>query len=391
MSDERSDQNAPIDAEYELAESAGDEDGARADKPAAAPQKASGPGWLAFAFLLLVSLSALGLGLWSSGLLQKGLEPTPEATGIAAISDRQGEIASRLDTLESDLAALAGNVSALEQREPASPAPAEQAAAPAADSTASEDLAALEDRIASLETRLETLAGNRTDPARLERLEAAIASAGDGNSASESEVAGLREDITALETALAEIRQAQSGLTQQLSALSDADAAIETRIAERTQAALALSAIETAAGAGEPYPADLARRLAAATGDAAGERLETLSGQAIATLDTLRADFTSLKPQALARVTEAREPGWMETLFGETVSVRRSEPESPTARQLSQAEAHLDAGRLGDAIAAVEALPDTSRPVFAGWLAAARNRQQLDGALDAIRLKLISD
>lgn len=387
MSDDRSDPNAPIDAEYELAETDAPEE-AREETPAPpAKSGASGPGWLSFTLLLLIALSALGLGLWSSGLLQKGLQPTPEEAGLAAIRDRQGEIAARLDGLEEQTASLGETVTALEQREP--PAPTQQTASqnPPSD----EALAALETRIAGLESRLETVSSNSIDPARLDQLEQAIANAGEGSGVAEGEIAALRQQVSALQEQVGQLQTAQSGLNEQLAALSQEDAALETRSARRTQAALALSAIEAAATSGEAFSADLARRLAASVDDPAASRLEALAGTPVPTLAALRQDFAKLKPDALSTTAGEKSPGWLESVFGETVSVRRSDPESPAAKQLAQAEAALGAGRLGEAISTVEALPEASRALFNAWLASARQRQQLDETLSALRLKLISE
>ncbi len=387
MSDDRSDPNAPIDAEYELAETDAPEEAREETPPPPEKRKTSGPGWLSFTLLLLIALSALGLGLWSSGLLQKGLQPTPEETGLAAIRDRQGEIAARLDGLEEQTASLGETVTALEQREP--PAPTQQTASqnPPSD----EALAALETRVAGLESRLETVSSNGIDPARLDQLEQAIANAGEGSGVAEGEIAALRQQVSALQEQLGQLQTAQSGLNEQLAALSQADTAIENRSARRTQAALALSAIEAAATSGEAFSADLARRLAASVDDPAASRLEALAGTPVPTLASLRRDFAKLKPDALTQVAPSADPGWLGALFGDTVSVRRSDPESPAAKQLAQAEAALGAGRLGEAISTVDALPEASRALFNAWLASARTRQQLDETLSALRLKLISE
>ena len=244
MSDDRSDPNAPIDAEYELAETDAPEE-AREETPAPpAKSGASGPGWLSFTLLLLIALSALGLGLWSSGLLQKGLQPTPEEAGLAAIRDRQGEIAARLDGLEEQTASLGETVTALEQREP--PAPTQQTASqnPPSD----EALAALETRIAGLESRLETVSSNSIDPARLDQLEQAIANAGEGSGVAEGEIAALRQQVSALQEQVGQLQTAQSGLNEQLDALSQEDTAIETRSANRTPTHERLSAEHRSGG-----------------------------------------------------------------------------------------------------------------------------------------------
>ena len=125
--------------------------------------------------------------------------------------------------------------------------------------------------------------------------------------------------------------------------------------------------------------------------DPAALTLVALAGTPVPTLAALRQDFAKLKPDALSTTAGEKSPGWLESVFGETVSVRRSDPESPAAKQLAQAEAALGAGRLGEAISTVEALPEASRALFNAWLASARQRQQLDETLSALRLKLISE
>ena len=387
MTDDRSDPSVPIDAEYEPAETPAVEENQSEETSARAVQKTRGPGWFSFFVLLLVSLSALGLGLWSSGLLQRGLKPSPEATGLAAMSDRQDDIAARLDGLEQQTASLGETVTTLEQREPPAPAPQPTADNPPSDKA----LAALETRIADLETRLETVSSNGIDPARLDQLEEAIANAGEGSGVAEGELASLRQQVSALQEQLGQLQTAQSGLNEQLDALSQEDTAIETRSANRTQADLALSAIEAAATSGEAFSADLAQRLAASVDDPAASRLEALAGTPVPTLAALRSDFETLKPEALTLTADKKAPGWVDTVFGDLVKVRRSNPGSPAAKQLEAASQAMEAGRLPQAVEAIANLPDEPRSVFTDWLRDARNRSQLDQNLDAVRLNLISD
>ena len=382
MTDDRSDPSVPIDAEYEPAETPAVNEDREDETTGPAAQKTRGPGWLAFCVLLLVSLSALGLGLWSSGLLQRGLKPSPEATGLAALSDRQDDIAGRLDTLEEQTASLSGKLSGLEGKISQKP---NQAPA------STEQLKALGTRISDLEGRIENPAGGPVDTARLDRLEAAIETAGEGSGATTSDVTALRQQVNALRGELQTLQQAQSTLKQQIGTLSKADAAAEARGTARTQAALALSAIEAASAAGEPFSADLAQVLKLQTKSPAADVLVTLAGKPVPTFDALSAQFSSLKPEALKTATAPGEPSWMDNLFGDMVNVRRSDPESPAAKQLETAAQAIEAGRLPQAVQAITNLPDEPRSVFTDWLSGARARVQLDRNLDAVRLNLISD
>lgn len=382
MTDDRSDPSVPIDAEYEPAETPAVEENRSEETSARAVQKTRGPGWFSFFVLLLVSLSALGLGLWSSGLLQRGLKPSPEATGLAAMSDRQDDIAGRLKTLEEQTASLSGKLGDLEGKISQKPnqTPVNTA-----------QLKALETRISDLESRIENATGGPADTARLDRLEAAIETAGEGSGATSSDLTALRQQVNALRGELQTLKQAQSGLKQQIGTLSKADADAEARGTARTQAALALSAIEAASAAGEPFAADLAQALKSRTNSPAADALVTLAGKPIPTVEALSAQFSTLRPEALKTVTAPAEPSWMDNFFGDMVNVRRSDPESPAAKQLESAAQAIEAGRLPQAVEAIADLPDEPRSVFTDWLTGARARVQLDRNLDAVRLNLISD
>ena len=82
--------------------------------------------------------------------------------------------------------------------------------------------------------------------------------------------------------------------------------------------------------------------------------------------------------------------GWVSTVFGDSVSVRRTSSDSDTADRLADAEAALARDDLAIAIDAVENLPGTTKPIYQTWLADARRRARLEQSLEELRLKLIA-
>ena len=105
----------------------------------------------------------------------------------------------------------------------------------------------------------------------------------------------------------------------------------------------------------------------------------------------LKQAFENLAEEARrADPDRTAEPGWIDSIFGGTVSVRRSSADSPTAKQLDAARQALNSGDLQAATSALNDLPAEPRNVLAPWLADALRRLRLEQSLDALRLKLIT-
>lgn len=388
MSDPETPSTDPIDAEFEPAE-AGDE---QEDRSGAAvrPVKNRGPGWLSLLFVMLIAFGALGLSLWSSGLLQKGLEPDKTDTGLAAISDQQADLAGRLDALETEIADIS---QALETAQ-ADIAAVETAAANTPEPQEGPTPAALEARITDLETKIanQPEQAPSVDPQRIAELEAAIQAAGDDNAPTSAELARLRQQVSGLRAEVEQLSNTQSTLSQNLSAATEQAGTAGRQALNASQTALAIASIETAVASGGAFEGPAKRLATLRPSSQNAERLAALSPRPVPALDELERSFLALQDAALDLDSQAGgEPGWVDTVFGDFVSVRRGNSGSIVPTTLETAETALERGDLEDAVAAVESLPDTSRSVYDAWLADARRRIQIVQAIGALRLEFIEE
>ncbi|RIJ23956.1 hypothetical protein D1224_06820 [Henriciella barbarensis] len=390
MSDPQTPTTDPIDAEFEPAESETAQE-THADEKPARKSSSGGPGWLSLLFVMLVAFGALGLSLWSSGLLQKGLEPDETATGLAAMTDRQGELASRIDTLEQQLTEvsaridrLSGDVEALGAAAPTSATPAE---ASAVDEGALADLAT---RIEALEEAQENQPASTSsiDPQRVADLEAALQSLDSESAPTSAEIAALKQEVSSLRARVQQLASAQSALEEAGAETSRRAEDARRSATTAAESALAIASIENAIATGASFQASAKRLLALQPASDAAAALERLSRGPVPSLAMLQGRFDELKADALDRDSQAAgEPGWVDTIFGDMVSVRRGSGASIVPEILSQAEAALEAGDLEEAISTLEGLPEESRAVYADWLTYARNRVDAQSAIDVLRLE----
>ncbi|MEL7111372.1 MAG: hypothetical protein AAGK93_00360 [Pseudomonadota bacterium] len=360
---------APIDAEFEPA----------TPTPKASKAGRGGPGWVAFAGLVLV---CLGLSAYSAGVLP-GLKP-----GAADIAALQGEIAvlksgqtersTITDTIVTDVAALKSRADGLQA-----------------------DRTRLVTDIRAVRSEIETL---EADISTLQR--ARIAGLAEQEDETNPAIVEL-PDLTALETRVTAVEDA---LVSQLGSYDSALELLKTRLTTlenqarserltaatdsnaRTEAALALSAIEAAARRGRPFLTAHQRLAAAMPGNQAIDRLANIAPNPVPTLAELRADLPALINEALDQ--DARDDGagssWMRTVFGDGIQIRRSGETTPRD-QLMTAQTALEAGDLATAIEQIRGLDADLQPVFTDWLDNADNRYRLEETLEALRLTMIAE
>lgn len=388
MTNEPTHSSAPIDAEFEPADTP-----TKSSIAYESSAKSGGPGWISLTFVALIALASFGFALWSSGLLSQTNLPSPAETGLASLRDSQiqlqtrvGELSAQvegtIDRVKDEIARLETDIASIE------PAPAEAVELP-------EDVSAFEARLSGLEAQIASLTeaqATAVDPARIDAIETALQSARNaGGGASNAQLVSLQTELETLRADLAALQESQTALTTELDAARNDAQEIGQTSARIISASLALDAIEAASARGEAFQAEYAQLVEIRPNDADVKALASLSRIAIPTSGQLRSNFRQLRNDALARDTEESSGlGWMNTVFGETVSVRRTDAESQTAMHLTDAEAALARDDLKVAIDAIEALPDASKPVFQTWLADARRRARLEGSLEDLRLKLIS-
>ena len=363
--------DAPIDAEFEPA----------TRDESTASKHATGPGWVAFGGLSLVTASALGLAAATAGYVP-GFQPGSQV--IDAVRSELASVQTGLNEDETKTESLNTEIAALQAR---------------ADSLSADRTRTSAD-LRNIRTEIETL---QADISVLQR--ARVASLADGNAspndASNSpDLAALAVRVTSIEdalvtqlgtyeTALENLKTRLNSLESQ--AASDGlNAANATNV--KTEAALALSAIEAAARRGRPFLSAQQKLAAALPGNEAVTRLAPLASQAIPTLSDLRASFPALVKTALD--TSARADGggssWIRGVFGDGIQVRKQGEVTPSDH-LRRAETALQTGELAESIEHIRAAGPEIQPVFTDWMNNAENRHMLEQTLEALRLTMIAE
>lgn len=334
----------PIDAHFEPA-----------PDPLPAKAKATGPGWggVAVAAMAAALLGAAG-GIFGRDLI---VPQTSAALGqqLADLTAQQAEFERRLTEMpeaSDELSSLIGEVSSNSRK--LNELLASGAGTPA---------------VESLTARIEAL----------ERIEP-----GEGATPAEA----LRT-ITALEARLSAMEQAAAPVTAP-------EPQAEPEKNRQAEAALALSAIESAARRGTGFEADYRALRAAAPGNQTVRRLAPyVSG--VPTTSKLQADFTAMRAAVTAAGktdAAADQPqsqlSWLNRVFGDAVTVRpANKRENPVVTTLDTASKALAAGDLSASVKALATLEGNAARAAQDWTREANRRITLEAVLEDVRLSLI--
>lgn len=214
----------------------------------------------------------------------------------------------------------------------------------------------------------------------------------------EATVASITESVQAQSDALradlaeqeARIQSIASATADQLQQARDAAAADEAAAAEAEKAAMqrvAIARVQTALEAGTPF-ADALPDLESVLGVSIPAGLAAPATEGVATLVTLQDDFPAAARAALdaarragvAGETGGTVGGFMSNLF----NVRSVAPREGTDVDaiLSRAEAAVRDGRVADAIAELDGLPEQAAAQTAAWRELAETRLAAFAALD---------
>lgn len=350
----------PIDAQFEPA-------------PDPLPAKASrgGPGWggVAIAALLAALAGAVG-GAFGRDLI------APDTTAglkqqIAALEAEQAEFQRRIAEMPE----------------------------------ASDELSSLMGEVSENSKKLNELLSSGAGIPAVERIKArveALESVDPGGEATPTEA--LRT-IAALEARIATLEASGAGVpqTQAQPAAEIEPAAPEPTETEKehrkAQAALALSAIESAARRGAGFEADYRTLRAAAPSNQTVRRLSPYTS-GVPTIAKLQADFTPLRAAIIAAAKEdasaaaATQPksqlSWLNRVFGDAVTVRpANKREDPAAASLDKAAKSLAAGDLGASVKALALLEGSAARAAQDWTREANRRITLETVLEDVRLSLI--
>ena len=188
------------------------------------------------------------------------------------------------------------------------------------------------------------------------------------------EIADLRAMIEAQTAEMAGVLGLAA--SSQDDALAAATAAIARAALTRVQAALDV---------GEPFASALAD-LEDATGRSVPDALALVSEDGVPTLGGLQDSFPEAARAALAVTRSEETDGGVAGFLKSTLGVRSVEPragDDPDA-VLSRAEAAVREGRLSDAFAEIEGLPESGRAELTSWMAAATKRSEALSAFAAV-------
>lgn len=236
----------------------------------------------------------------------------------------------------------------------------------AANQTASDamaQIAALADRLDRIEARVTDLAANSLT-----------------NGASPAAVAAYEAELAKLQTAMAEQRASLAAMVTEATAQRNAAQMTEQEAMVRNS----ITRIRIALENGGAFADDLANLTEAGVDVPAA--LADRAAAGVPTLAALRDAYPDAARAALAAARAGGTTGGIGSVLTSLLGARSLEPragDDPDAI-LSRAEAALRAGRMTDAIAEVDTLPEVARIEMNGWLTLATERATALAALDAL-------
>lgn len=431
--DDNGDMPQPIDADFEPANS-------QADFVSPGEEQGRGPGWIALgitgaAAALFGGLLAGSLNLGANG----DFAPQALAVEVESLSANQQAVEATIEALRTELTSAREQMS----RE------IDAAAAGAGDDEA---LADLTTEIETLNGRLDALQTGEDDREGLDALVSRIDTLERADEEEVTSPRLANRAITALRARVEEIEEAQSQITNRQAiraeALADLLSRVET-IEENTaadstadvaalrvelealraaiesdtgrtedieklqqtvtalsqqgeangedalasKALFALLTMEAAAGDGRPFQSAHSQLLAALPDNATVQELGALANQSVPTIAMLQARFSDTEQLAIEAV-EASEPsadgwGWLRSVFGDDLEIRRSGSGNSVEEVIQSAETALNNQDLREAVSALETLEEPASEAFATWLTDANRRLTLDESLDTLRLVLL--
>lgn len=299
---------------------------------------------------------------------------------IAALA---GFIAARSDILEPIFPGLATQAGA-------DPELVEQLNGTVADLTARLDQST--EQIATLTAQVETLsqADASVNLGPLEQQLAALSDRIDGLGSQTGTATVVPDE--AIDAALSDLRATASAQQAEIDRLL-ADARLARENAEAsasaTLARAAINRVLAAVDNGGPFAAALGDLEQAGVSDIP-DALRSAAADGVQPLSELQASAPDAARNALAAARNAEEGGGLGAFFERqlgTRSILPTEGSDPDA-VLSRVEAAVRDGRLNDALAEAEALPEAAQEALAPWLEQAQQRHEAVTAANALAQRL---
>lgn len=254
------------------------------------------------------------------------------------------------------------------------------------DSLPSVDTSAIEAGVSDAQSQIEALA---TQIGTIEAQVAELAARPVVEQGGEVTVdlSGINGQIAELSAAL----DAQKGELAQMIEAAQTEKADAEEIARQTMARAAVTRILVALDSGSPF-ADALADVEANSDVALSEALAQTASEGVPTIAALSASYPDAAREALAlsrsETPETGVGGFLSRQLG-VRSVAPREGDDPDAI-LSRMEAAVKEGRLSDALAEMDGLPDAAKAPLAAWADAARLRLTAIGDAEALATSLNS-
>ncbi|WP_299547842.1 hypothetical protein [uncultured Tateyamaria sp.] len=248
------------------------------------------------------------------------------------------------------------------------------------------------EQIATLTTQVETLsqANAPTDLGPLEQQLAALSDRIDGLGSQAGTAPVVPSE--AINAALSDLRATAAEQQDEIDRLL-ADARLARENAEAsassTLARAAVNRVLAAVDNGGPFAAALGDLEQAGVTDIP-DALRTAAADGVQPLSELQASASDAARDALAAARAAEEGGGLGAFFERQLGTRSILPKegSDPDAVLSRIEAAAREGRLGDALAEAEALPEAAQAALAPWLEQAQQRHEAVTAANALAQSL---
>ncbi|WP_137700911.1 COG4223 family protein [Marimonas lutisalis] len=267
----------------------------------------------------------------------------------------------------------------------------QQAEAIAALEAREPDLSPIENHLGGLQDAVDTLAG-RVDSAaaRLDGFEARLTDLEKRpitEGASPAAVAAYERELKALQEAMAAQRAEIEQLAKEAAAKEASAEMTAQEAAQRAAVTRILTALDTGTGF-----ADAAADLGALGVSLPGE-LSAVAQDGVDSIADLADAFPEAARAALAVARKDEQGGGFGAFLKNQLGARSLEPREGDDADavLSRVEAAVKEGRLTDAMAELETLPEDARAEMSGWLARAEARAKAVAAAEALSADLNSN
>lgn len=341
------------------------------EEPAAEPEPAPRKPGGGFLPLLLGGALAAGIGFGAAFFLLRGAAPDDQIAAALSAQDQ------RLTALTDSLQKLSSAVSAQD--------PGAQIAAQLAktESALAGRFDALEGNIGGLAGRLDQIDVRLTEVEKRPIAEAADTSG--AIAAYERELERMREDLAAQRKQNEEMTASVTAVADRAKAEIAAASARAQELETRAAMMRVMAALESGGSFASALP-QLGAELPAALSDVAETGVPTLTELQRSFPDAARAGLSAALRETTGKAPADRLENFLRSQLG-VRSLTPREGDDPDA-VLSRAEAALREGRLSDALAELEALPESGRAAMAGWTKAAKSRLDALAAAEALAASL---